>query len=147
MWLAAYAWNIFQFEAGEKEGVTICKFSEKNIELANTNYFVWTLLYLFIPAFLLLVLNIAILIRLRRVHRLHKKLTQSQPLRASRILPRKLDETSTDLSTNPSHSCVSESKSKNTSSTLSSGSATVTDYSWRNKYNSVAKSSNKYSIR
>lgn len=75
MWCIA---NVVVYE--QDSGVMYCKARPGKETQFNYSFLVWVFLYLYIPAAILLGLNIAIIVRLRHVRRLHKILTTSQPL-------------------------------------------------------------------
>ena len=75
-WMVIYSWygDLYTVETDD-EGRLSCAPKESKITAYNRNYDFWCLLYLFIPACLLLILNIAIIIQLKRARNIHRSLT------------------------------------------------------------------------
>ena len=79
-WLAAYSWLGDQYKTEYEKGRTTCIAKDSKIDEFHWNYLTWTLLYLFIPGLILLVLNIAIIVRLQKIRRLFKGAVPGHPL-------------------------------------------------------------------
>ena len=68
-WLVAYSWLGDQYRVVEYSGRLFCTSKESKAHAYNMNYFIWTMLYLFVPALVILSLSIAIVVRLRHLNK------------------------------------------------------------------------------
>lgn len=81
-WLAAYSWVTMPAYVLHADGKVICSIQGEAVTEAAVN--MWTSLYVFIPAIVLICFNTAIIIRLKRVNRIHKVL-RSQHVALSKM--------------------------------------------------------------
>ena len=74
-WMVIYSWygDLYTVET-RPEGHLSCAPKETKFEAYSRNYDFWCILYLFIPAFLLLILNIAMVVQLKRADNIRRSL-------------------------------------------------------------------------
>ena len=73
VWLAAYSWLGDQYHATEQNNRRYCIPKDTKLSAYNVNYLTWILLYLFIPALVLLALNIPLIVKLQKMKRMFNK--------------------------------------------------------------------------
>ena len=128
VWTLTYSWLAVPGYVAHVDDKTVCSLrGEKNTHVAVN---LWTSLYLFIPVILLIVINTAIIFRLKRVNRIHKALrSQHAALSLRGISQLSVNTTMTNLSniTQPAEEVTksdgsSASHVSKTSSTIASSS-------------------------
>lgn len=74
--MIVYSWygNLYETHIND-EGKVACSPIESKIHLYNANYDFWCILYLFIPACVLPILNIAIIMRLKKAQGINRSMT------------------------------------------------------------------------
>ena len=149
-WILVYMWTISNIKVFQQDdGVWYCNAKPgRGIEF-NYSFLIWVFLYLFIPAAILVALNIAIIVRLRQVQRLHKILTQSQPL-SYKVPSRATQEAETSYSQSVTVGGAEDESSSCYDSRDSEPPASSAGYSMNSRTNLHADgtpTSNRFSIR
>lgn len=108
IWLCAYSWLGDQYKASVEDGRLVCAPKDSKVDAYNNNYLVWVLLYQFVPAGVIIVLNIAIVVSLRKFKQLDKALAPSQPLGMHRSGNQHEAESNFTLVSEDGPSCITE---------------------------------------
>ena len=90
VWLAAYSWLGDQYHAIEQNNRRYCIPKATKLSAYNVNYLTWILLYLFIPALVLLALNIALIVKLQKMKQMFNGAIPGRPhsdLESSKQIP------------------------------------------------------------
>ena len=149
-WILVYMWTISNIQVFQQDdGVWYCNAKPGREKEFNYSFLIWVFLYLFIPAAILVALNIAIIVRLRQVQRLHKILTQSQPL-TYKVPSRATQEAETRYSQSVTVGGAEDECSSCYDSRDSEPSASSAGYSMNSRTNLHAdetQTSNRFSIR
>ena len=127
VWTLTYSWLAVPGYVAHVGDKTVCSLrGEKNTHVAVN---LWTSLYLFTPVILLIVINTAIIFRLKRVNRIHKALrSQHAALSQRGISQLSVNTTMTSLS-NITQPAVEVTKSDGSSASIASSTIASSSHS------------------
>ena len=75
-WIIAYSWMVTNIQVYEQEnGVRSCQGKPEKLKAYDLGFVYWAALYLFVPALLILILNIAIVVKIRSIQQRRTKLS------------------------------------------------------------------------